>query len=75
MSFRLDRVHVWSGEVADQAGPSHREILEQEGNGLNDLPAILPQPAFVLGLVEVLDPFDVGRRKIHRDKISAVNSF
>ena len=27
-----------------------------------------------IGVAEVLDPFDVSRRKIHRDKISAVNS-
>jgi hypothetical protein len=27
-----------------------------------------------IGIAEVLNPFDVSRRKIHRDKISAVNS-
>ena len=33
MSFRMDRVHVWSGEVADQAGgvASKLALLAQAG--------------------------------------------
>ena len=36
MSFRLDRVHVWSGEVADQAGgvASKLALLAQAGANL-----------------------------------------
>ncbi len=36
MSFRLDRVHVWSGEVADQAGgvASKLALLAQAGTHL-----------------------------------------
>jgi hypothetical protein len=36
MSFRLDRVHVWSGEVADQAGgvASKLALLAQAGSNL-----------------------------------------
>src|SRR6266581_3828191 len=36
MSFRLDRIHVWSGEVADQAGgvASKLAMLAQAGTHL-----------------------------------------
>jgi hypothetical protein len=36
MSFKLDRVHVWSGEVADQAGgvASKLQMLAQAGSNL-----------------------------------------